>query len=486
MAKSLLSKQRRTVWSRRIKGFWDEYKHNRIGLIGFVFVVIYALVAIFSPWLTPYDPIMSQDLASGFAMPEWVTVLPQNKDLPRTMDPPLEWSVTEPSDLIDVTGGDDHLDVQFSGTGTQSISFTTIFLYPYSPPEKFVVKFTWFTKNVRNAQYSVELFIINPAGTQFVMWTSADPRVTIWRGGNRTLDMASVYSTSFPPYIIDMLQVSPFINVAKEKIFLEPGEYKLLLKMNFRSESTSESGTVDLHFEDSTLKIFGSVHGILGTDSLGRDIFSQLVYGSRISLAVGLVSALLATFIGIVVGIISGFYGGAVDEVSMRTVDILLCLPVLPLLLAMIVLFGTSVWYLVLLIGLFGWLGLSRIIRSQVLSLKEMPFVECARAAGASKFYITLRHMVPNILPVAMAALVLSVPAAILTEAAISFIGLGDPTAPTWGRMLHYAHRMGGFWHLAWWWIIPPGLAITFLTLSFVFIGHAVDEIVNPRLRRRK
>jgi len=159
---------------------------------------------------------------------------------------------------------------------------------------------------------------------------------------------------------------------------------------------------------------------------------------------------------------------------------------VLPLLLALIFLFGTSIWYMVLLIAVFGWLGLSRVVRSQVLYLREMSFVECAKASGASKFYIMFRHLIPNVFPITFASLVLSVPGAIITESVLSFLGFGDPRAATWGRMLNHAFGFGAFGRLAWWWILPPGLAITFICLSFVFIGHAVDEMVNPRLRRRE
>ena len=130
--------------------------------------------------------------------------------------------------------------------------------------------------------------------------------------------------------------------------------------------------------------------------------------------------------------------------------------------------------------------GLSRVIRSRVLSLREMPFIESAKAAGASDSYIIIRHLVPNVFPVAMASMILAVPAAILTEAALSFLGFGDPFVPTWGKMLHEAYTEGAFGAFAWWYILPPGLAITFICLAFVFIGHALDEIVNPRLRRRR
>ena len=485
MAKSLLSKQRRTIWTRRIKGFWEEYRSNKIGLVGLIFVTIYVLAAILAPWLTPYNPIESRDIADGFAMPAWMTIFPQFRRLPRTVEPATSWSVKEADPSIEVIEIASDLAVQYSGedNGIQSTNFTTSFLFPYSAPKEFTIEFNWRTEYVRDAEYSLELYMSNPAGRQFILWTSYSAYPSKPFSSKATnFTSEKIFSDGLHRYVLGRLEIGKLQNVP-EKIFLQPGEYKLMVSMMFRSKS---AGTAEIHFKSTKLRIYGLVHGILGTDALGRDIFSQLIYGAQISLAVGLLSALLSTSIGISVGVISGYTGGAVDEGLMRTVDILLCLPMLPLLLGLIVLFGTNVWYLVLIIALFGWLGLSRLIRSQVLSLKEMPFVECAKASGAGKFYIMFKHMVPNVLPVALAALILSIPAAILTEAAISFIGLGDPSAPTWGRMLHSAFGMGGFWHLAWWWIIPPGLAITILTVSFVFIGHAVDEVVNPRLRRRR
>lgn len=483
--KSLIGKQRREIWRRRIKGFWEEFSHNRVGLVGLIFVVIYVLTAVFAPWLTPYDPIESRDIAEGFALPGWMTIFPHLADLPRTMEPSISWNVEETDPSIEPLETTSNLTILYHGEedGIHTISLATDFLYQYSAPKRFNIWFNWWTENLTDAEYLLELYMLNPVGKQFILWTtySAYPSRPFSKF-EKSFTTVTIFSDGLHPYILTQLGIGVLENVPQQ-IFLQEGQYKLMVNMKFRSKST---GTAEIHLENAKFKIFGLVHGILGTDSLGRDVFSQLVHGARISLAVGLLAAFLSTVIGISVGIASGYIGGAVDEMLMRLVDILLCLPVLPLLLALIVLFGTSVWYLVLIIALFGWLGLSRLIRSQVLSLKEMPFVECAKAAGASKFYIMLKHMMPNVLPVALAALVLSIPAAILTEAAISFIGLGDPSSPTWGRMLHYAFGLGGFWHLAWWWIIPPGLAITILTVSFVFIGHAVDEIVNPRLRRRR
>jgi len=474
-----LGKQRRIIWARRIKGFWEEFSHNKIGLIGLAVVIIYAVVAILAPWLSPHDPISGWGLSGNYAMPEWMGILPQFRNLARNVEPPCNWTVAEASPSINVTKGGGDLVVRYTGDVTetiQSAKFIIPFMYPYEPPQKFHVLFKWQAVTVENAEYSLELSMLNPAvWTPYPIWTSYLTEKAQFSDTDTTPKTVKVYPGTIRTALVEKW---PF-----PRVFTDPGEYKLMLEMKFKSTSDA---TCEIHFKDTKIKAFGVLFGILGTDSLGRDIFSQTVHGARISLAVGLLAAFLSTGIGIAMGIIAGYVGSIADEFLMRLADILLCLPVLPLLLGLVMIFGTSVWYLVLLIAVFGWMGLSRMVRSRVLSLKEMPFTECARAAGASRFYIMVRHMLPNVLPIALAAMVLSVPTAILTEAAISFIGLGDPSTPTWGRMLHYAVGEGGFWHLAWWWFLPPGLAITLLTLSFVFIGHAVDEIVNPRLRRRR
>ena len=256
--------------------------------------------------------------------------------------------------------------------------------------------------------------------------------------------------------------------------------------LNMHFEPLSEAAKGQIILENAEVVILGHVHGILGCDNVGADIFAQVVHGARISLEIGILCAVTSSVIGILVGVITGYFGGVVDEVMMRIVDVLLCLPFLPLLLTLVFIFGKNIFYIVLFIAIFGWQGLSRMIRSRVLALRETAFVECARASGASRFYIMIKHLVPNVLPIAFSSLVLSVPSAILFEAALSFLGFGDPRVPTWGKMLHQAYGFGAFTNLAWWWLVPPGLAITTLCLAFVFMGHALDEVVNPRLRRRR
>ena len=485
---SLFSKEKRIVYSRKIKGFWEEFSRNKIGLLGLAGLLMFVLMAVFAPWLTPYDPLQTTRLAEGFAMPEWVSIFPQYQDLPRTMENDVYWDLWNVSQgstqLVDILPGRE-LVVEYSGESEflkTDVYFTSPkYSYPYTPPYSFRFGFRWTAENVEDVRYNIQLFLISAEGTSWRIWPYRPWSQHVPSDEAKTL---LVHSESSDYWLGTALGLAPGIENVANLTFSEKGEYSLLLHMNFSPEADRASCKITL--EDFKFIIPGLLHGILGTDNVGGDILSQVIYGAQISLAIGLLAAALSTSLGIFVGIMAGYMGGVVDEITMRIVDILLCLPVLPLLLALVFLFGKSVWYIVLLIAIFGWQGLSRLVRSLVLSLRETAFIECARASGASRFYIMTKHLIPNVLPVAFASMVLSVPGAILTEASLSFLGFGDPAAPTWGRMLQQAFGFGAFKALAWWWIIPPGVALTALCLSFVFMGHAVDEIINPKLRRRR
>jgi peptide/nickel transport system permease protein len=232
------------------------------------------------------------------------------------------------------------------------------------------------------------------------------------------------------------------------------------------------------------LSIYGSSYGLLGTDALGQDLFAQILWGSRVSLFVGLLAAFIGIALGLVVGLVAGYKTGLTDEVLMRFTDMMLVIPALPLLLVLIGVLGPSLLNIIILIGFLGWMGFARVIRSQVLSLKERPFVEAAKAAGAGTRQILTTHVFPNVVSLTYVNLALAVPTAILTEAALSFLGLGDPTSVSWGQILHNAESFSAL--STWWWVVPPGIAIAIVSLSFILIGYALDEIFNPKLRRRR
>lgn len=226
-----------------------------------------------------------------------------------------------------------------------------------------------------------------------------------------------------------------------------------------------------------------SLH-LLGTNDVGQDILSELILGSRISLAIGLLAGVLAVTIGVIVGIVAGFRGGFVDNMLMGITDIVLVIPALPLTVLLAVYLGANMWMTVSVIGLVFWPSTARVIRSQVLSVRHSGYVESARALGASNVWLMLRHILPNVLPLVLGKFVLTVAAAVLMEASLSFLGLGDPTAKSWGMMLRYAYARGGFIRGLWWWYVPPGLCIGLFILGLMFVSFGVESRSDPRLKR--
>ncbi len=226
-----------------------------------------------------------------------------------------------------------------------------------------------------------------------------------------------------------------------------------------------------------------SIH-LFGCDELGRDLFTLFLYGTRVSLIVGIVAALISTMIGGTIGIVAGYTGGKIDSLLMRITDTFLSIPAIVLMIILAALLGPSFINIIIVIAILTWPPIARIVRSQVLSVKEYPYIEAARAVGAGSLRIMSKHILPNVMPILFANMILQISNAIIAEAALSFLGLGDPHTTSWGMILHYAHVSGAIAAGYWWYVIPPGLGILFLVLSFVLIGYALDEIVNPRLRR--
>lgn len=224
---------------------------------------------------------------------------------------------------------------------------------------------------------------------------------------------------------------------------------------------------------------------VLGTDSLGRSVAAQLVYGTRVSLFVGLAATVLTIAIGAVIGIVAGFAGRWVDAALMRLTDWFLVIPFLPLAIVLAAVLGRSVWNIILVIGVTSWPTTARLARSQVLTVRRRLYVDRARALGASSWHVLWRHVLPNVLPLILAAATLAVPISILTETTLAFLGLGDPTQASWGKMLEESFQAGAIGRQAWWWYVPPGLAIVSVVLAFTLFGRALEEILDPRLRER-
>jgi ABC-type dipeptide/oligopeptide/nickel transport system permease subunit len=507
---------RRRIWERRIRNFWEDFSHNKIGLLGLAIIIAYVLVAVMTPVLAPVDP-EQRSVAEPYAYPEWyANLVPALQNLPRTTDILLDWRLENKSlpDFVTVEPTSDGWTIRYNnGTTPVQILFVADWNYTSAPPKSFDFTFSYAGNPGKpvTTWYSLGLDLTTPPGGNktSALWGDTYPiwDAYWWRFSlyDKQMRYDKIHLT-YPSYpflkfaaagTVDLVPMQEFDRLGYERqdyytkmlpdLFGPPGEFNFKMNVAIKPAPGKTNTTCEISISKFGIHIPGLAYGLLGTQVYGCDCWSRLIYGVKISLAVGLMAAVLSTSIGILVGVTAGFMGGLIDELLMRVVDVLLCLPALPILIVLVALFGRSVWYIVLIIAIFGWQGLARIIRSQTLSIRETSFIESAEASGGSKSYIMSKHVVPNVMPIALADMVLSIPGAIILEAALSFIGFGDPTTSTWGREFNLAFSEGsGFSQFVWWWVVPPGIAITLLCLAFVFVSHAIDEIVNPRLRRRR
>lgn len=243
----------------------------------------------------------------------------------------------------------------------------------------------------------------------------------------------------------------------------------------YDSSSTSSAGLGDIYNPPSSLHWFG-------TDDAGQDVFSNFIFGARISLTVGFFAAFISIIIGGVLGLVAGFFGGRWENFIMRFTDIFLVIPDLPLMVVIVALTKPSLLNIIFVIGLLGWTTTARVVRSQTLAVKSRKFVLRARAIGAGKRHIVTHHILPLVMPILVVQAVLVVSLAILNESALSFIGLGDPTALSWGQMLNYAFGRGAMSTGAWWALVVPGFGIVWVVLGLTLLGQGLEKVLNPRL----
>jgi peptide/nickel transport system permease protein len=509
----------------RLKGarkFLAEFKRYKFGIVGIVIIVFFGLLAVLAPFLTSYDPIFSYNLATPYSIPAWARIFPQYSNYPVSTQllngTDLSgaglgsWSVaavqsnTPAGGTVNYERTSSGLLVTFknpqpAGLGQTSPTFyfnqTISYPWAFACHYETALHVTSLGGNLSNQDLQVNEYIKSVSGKIYHVfgpdlytnigdhfaYTKAFPNGTLV---NLFLSSSDVYSNLLATNSLSPTSLGQC--GLPQAIFGHAGNLTL-------SYAVTADKSTKVLFSYASLYLQGRAFGILGTDDLGRDVWSQFVYGSRVSLIVGIVASVIAVAVGTIVGIAAGYLGGILDEVLMRFTDFMLILPFLPLLLIIITIisvgnlhfpFGNE-FLIIIVIAVFSWEGIARIIRAQVLSLRSRQFVEASRGLGGKSGHIMTRHILPNVTGLIYANMALTVPGAILTEAAVTFLGFGDPTIISWGSMVSRAQEAvtSPIHSFVWWWFLPPGLAIAVLSMAFLFVGFALDSVLNPRLRRR-
>ena len=490
-----------------------------MALTGLIIILFFVVLAVLAPVLTNENPIYSTSLASPYSVPQWAVAFPQYSGLPldtQYFQPggdfktpssvnlwtfsPQNGSSTSGTTMSYLWNGvvgpsnaaGDQYDLKNTGQGSLEVVTSTNssfsnptftmsrgFDYQYKPAQRFRIGFYASTNSSAPINLVVGITVSSPSANYTILQNSF---FTVTRGNWTQVVVDSQSAT------VELL-VSPnnlLANVGKIVLSTQ-GRYTVNVNVEIQN---APKGTTHLYLSDTMFYVFGSAYGVLGTDSQGRSIFSQFVYGAQVSLEVGLFAAAIVILLASVVGVVSGYYGGWVEEVLMRLNDLLLSIPILPLLLVLILVIDVSGLKIdteelvILLIGFLGWEVYARAIRSQVLSVKEKTFVNAARTLGVKPRSIVRRHIIPNVAGLIYALLSQAVPVAILLEAALSFLGFYDPRVMSWGRMLGAAQSVATVptYGFVWWWFLPPGVAIALISVSFIFIGNALDEMFNPKI----
>jgi peptide/nickel transport system permease protein len=366
------------------------------------------------------------------------------------------------------------------GVRIESHSYNFNFNYD-SYPSDFMVMYT---AKYGSIQPAVQIDVIRPDGNEFQIYFASLPTsqnesnefsARIFSTDTLIADSLMGYSNLFA-YTVDATrpQVMIFSDTEENKVL--KGTY--VIRNTFYLFDPSDTVV------DSGVILGGKVYGTMGTDDSRRDLAIGLLWGAPVALFIGLTVSGAAVFIGLIYGIFAGYKGNRTDEGLMRINDVFYSLPTLPLLVILSVTIGRSIFLITGFLVIFSWVGMAKISRSLALQIKSQQYIEAARLMGQSDTKIIFKHIIPQLLPLTFASIAIAVPSAILGEAALSFLGLGDPSIPTWGQILHDAHSAGAMSRGLWWWIVPPGLMIAITGLAFVLIGNALDSIVNVRARR--
>lgn len=490
-----MSKRRGSSGFRR---FFSDLRRTKVGIVGLSLLILFLGLAIFFPLIGNMN-----DIKNWNNLQYW-------RDNPKAA-PPC-WAVGNTFKSISVTGGENTSNlIERNGEldGFKYISYSFLYNVETQPPIDVIARF--------NISYSKPTYV-------YITMERPDGKYISLTGnpesGERTsvLDLFGVDPNSYSgdiriqlaSYLNNMITIRNYIVpwLQSNNVTLQPQDVFRLTNVAFSilhqeltpniinaKNVTYLSGKYNVTFvfysSDKNLSValekaiaLGGCYGIVGTDNMGRDLWMGLMYGIRWALIIGFSVSIMSVLIGGIYGVVGGYFGGKTDEIMLRTAQVFYSIPVLPILILLAVIFRPSIWNVISMLIIFGWPSTALVTRSMALQIKEETYVEAAKAIGSSSSRILFRYILPQVLPYLFASIALSVPGAILTEASLSFLGLGDPSIVTWGRILNEAEVAGATINGYWWWVLSPGLMITIVGMTFILIGQALDLILNPKLRR--
>jgi len=461
----------------KLREFWSEFIKVKTGIVGLVLLLGFVALAVFGPRIVPFPDAINHWRDISFwqdnpqaAPPEWVNALP--------------W-VTKKG-VVSSYLGNPKKEERDSDNGVKVFTYT--FAYPFSadqPPRDLVIRFDG------QGQIPVSVSVTRPDGLtadlfsdQLEVAKGAVQRISVTRNcAQSVIEFIRAQDADIAANLnADIIKPATLL-FAKIDPAME--DTPIAMKGTYTITMTALMLNADSMLADPAVVVSGHVSGIMGTDLSKRDIFTGIVIGSRWALIIGICTSIITVFLGVVLGVIAAYFGGFLDWILNRLYEFVYLLPVLPFLIVISAIFKPSIWILILIICLFFWVGPYKPVYSMALQIREETYVEASRALGSGRLRIIFRHIVPILLPYSFAVMALSVPSVIVYEASVSLLGLGDATKVTWGQILHDALGQGAVISNLWWWVVPPGLTIALMGMSFAFLGTALDKILHPKLKTR-
>lgn len=456
------------------KEFWSEFSRIKYGIVGLVLLFVFLGIVVLEPVIVQHKDVNSKwnditywDTLPRAAAPAWTNWLSsEKKAVHETIEPEMSIKTVQ---------------------GMQIIEGTYNYSYDYDQPPR-DLNFYATAQGTINLSMKLE----RPDGTTIDLVQKSiravnEKDIVITLASESSYQALQFVKKNEDPAVVPTIKkdhVDP-IHVLFAKAV--PGIYKNpeALKGEYTIKLSAAVMGKNAKLENSKIIAAGRVYGLFGTDTSKRDIWSGVIAGAKWAMLIGLLTSFVSVVVGIVYGVASAYFGGWVDSLMMRFWEIFVCIPMLPVLIVISAVWKPSIWSLIFMMCAFYWRGSVKVIRSMGLQIKQETYIEAAKALDASHARILFKHMIPQLIPYSFASMALMVPGAIVSEATMSLLGLGDATIVTWGQILQGAVNDGAVLQGIWWWIVPPGLFIAFMGMTFAFIGFAMDTILNPKLKTR-